>query len=145
MSTELLSELTVGTEQQIRFKLPTQIANQVSCSPTVYQMLNPQIQVWCYTLGLRPNVWAIPSISCGYLWIACHFAVRYWYPDQIYVCSKLNQYIEVKIYIYNIEPHEAVPEVSRSKVHITQNKHVPIEIDCDFLNTFHSISHATLS
>ena len=45
----------------------------------------------------------------------------------------------------NIEPHEAVPEVSRSKVHITQNKHVPIEIDCDFLNTFHSISHATLS
>ena len=28
---------------------------------------------------------------------------------------------------YNIEPHEAVPEVSRSKVHITQNKHVPIE------------------
>ena len=30
-------------------------------------------------------------------------------------------------YIYNIEPHEAVPEVSRSKVHITQNKHVPIE------------------
>ena len=31
------------------------------------------------------------------------------------------------IYIYNIEPHEAVPEVSRSKVHITQNKHVPIE------------------
>ena len=47
--------------------------------------------------------------------------------------------------LYNIEPHEAVPEVSRSKVHITQNKHVPIEIDCDFLNTFHSISHATLS
>ena len=26
-----------------------------------------------------------------------------------------------------MEPHEAVPEVSRSKVHITQNKHVPIE------------------
>ena len=47
--------------------------------------------------------------------------------------------------VYNIEPHEAVPEVSRSKVHITQNKHVPIEIDCDLLNTFHSISHATLS
>ena len=45
----------------------------------------------------------------------------------------------------NIEPHEAAPEVSRSKVHITQNKHVPIEIDCDLLNTFHSISHATLS
>ena len=44
-----------------------------------------------------------------------------------------------------IEPHEAVPEVSKSKVHITQNKHVPIEIDCDFLNTFHSISHATPS
>ena len=31
------------------------------------------------------------------------------------------------ISIYNIEPHEAVPEVSKGKVHITQNKHVPIE------------------
>ena len=47
--------------------------------------------------------------------------------------------------INNIEPHEAVPEVSKGKVHITQNKHVPIKIGCDFLNTFHSISHATLS
>ena len=38
---------------------------------------------------------------------------------------KLYQYID----IYNIpaEPHEAVPEVSKGKVHITQNKHVPIE------------------
>ena len=26
-----------------------------------------------------------------------------------------------------VEPHEAATEVSRSKVHITQNKHVPIE------------------
>ena len=26
-----------------------------------------------------------------------------------------------------VEPHEAVPEVSKGKVHITQNKHVPIE------------------
>ena len=68
MSTELLSELTVGTEQQIWFKLPTQITNQVSRSPTVYQMLNPQIQVWCYILGLRPNVWANPSTLLG--WIA---------------------------------------------------------------------------
>ena len=42
-------------------------------------------------------------------------------------------------------PHDAVPEVSKGKVHITQNKHVPIGIDCDFLNTFHSISRATLS
>ena len=47
--------------------------------------------------------------------------------------------------LYQIDPREAVPEVSKSKVHITQNKHVPIEIDCDLLNTFHSISHATLS
>ncbi len=47
--------------------------------------------------------------------------------------------------LYNIEPHEAVPEVSEGKVHITQNKHVPIEIGCAFLNTFQSISHATLS
>ena len=46
---------------------------------------------------------------------------------------------------YNIGPHEAVPEVSKGKVHITQNKHVPIEIHCDFLNTFPSTSHATLS
>ena len=27
----------------------------------------------------------------------------------------------------NIEPHEAVPEVSKGKVHITQNKQAPIE------------------
>ncbi len=26
-----------------------------------------------------------------------------------------------------VVPHEAVPEVSKGKVHITQNKHVPIE------------------
>ena len=45
----------------------------------------------------------------------------------------------------NIGPHEAVPEVSKGKVHRTQNKHVPVEIDCDILNTFHSISHTTLS
>ena len=51
----------------------------------------------------------------------------------------------LSISIVNIEPHEAVPEVSKGKVHITQDKHVPIEIDCDFLNTFHSISHATPS
>ena len=38
-----------------------------------------------------------------------------------------NIYNDRKICLYNIEPHEAVPEVSRSKVHITQNKHVPIE------------------
>ena len=31
------------------------------------------------------------------------------------------------IALLNIEPHEAVPEVSKGKVHITQNKHVPIE------------------
>ena len=37
-----------------------------------------------------------------------------------------------------VVPHEAVPEVSKGKVHITQNKHVPIGIDCDFLNTFQS-------
>ena len=28
---------------------------------------------------------------------------------------------------FNIGPHEAAPEVSTGKVHITQNKHVPIE------------------
>ena len=52
---------------------------------------------------------------------------------------------QVLPYIHNIGPHEAVPEVSKGKLHITQNKHAPIEIDCDFLNTFHSMSHATLS
>ena len=51
----------------------------------------------------------------------------------------------IRLGLLNIAPHEAVPEVSKGKVHITQNKHVPIEIDFDFLNTFHSISHATLS
>ena len=34
-----------------------------------------------------------------------------------------------------VVPPEAVPEVSKGKVHITQNKDVPIGIDCDFLNT----------
>ena len=42
-----------------------------------------------------------------------------------------------------VVPHEAAPEVSKGKVHIAQNKHVPIEIDCG--STFHSISHVTLS
>ena len=51
----------------------------------------------------------------------------------------------VKKNIIPVVPHEAVPEVSKGKVHITQNKNVPIGIDCDFLNTFHSISHAALS
>ena len=47
-------------------------------------------------------------------------------------------------------PHQAVPEVSKSKVHVNQEKNAPIGIDCDLLNTFHSIStahsisHATL-
>ena len=31
------------------------------------------------------------------------------------------------LHFTSIEPHEAVPEVSKGKVHITQNKHVPIE------------------
>ena len=44
--------------------------------------------------------------------------------EDIQVC-KVTQSPRYKI--NNIEPHEAVPEVSRSKVHITQNKHVPIE------------------
>ena len=50
----------------------------------------------------------------------------YYYYDYYYsnYCHIMSYYY---IYIYNIEPHEAVPEVSRSKVHITQNKHVPIE------------------
>ena len=43
-----------------------------------------------------------------------------------------------------------MPEVSRGKVHINQKKNVPIEFDCDLLNTSHSLptshstSHATL-
>ena len=43
-----------------------------------------------------------------------------------------------------VVPHEAVPEVSKGKVIRNQKKHVPIGIDCDLLNTFHSISQATL-
>ena len=42
----------------------------------------------------------------------------------------------VSVNKFNIGPHEAVLEVSKGKVHITKNKHVPIGIDCDFLNTF---------
>ena len=39
----------------------------------------------------------------------------------------IRHFIALRHLVTNIEPHEAVPEVSRSKVHITQNKHVPIE------------------
>ena len=45
--------------------------------------------------------------------------------------------------------HKAVPEVSKGKVYINQENIVPIGIDCDLLNTSHSmstshsISHAT--
>ena len=46
--------------------------------------------------------------------------------------------------VYQLVPHEAVPEVAKDKVYINQKKDVPIGIDCDLLNTFHSISHATL-
>ena len=63
----------------------------------------------------------------------------------IYGVIMLNYDHKDRIVYDNTEPHEAVPEVSKGKVHITQDKHVPIEIDCDFLNTFHSISHTTLS
>ena len=55
----------------------------------------------------------------------------------------------VDIYI-PLAPHEAVPEVPEGKVHINQKKHVPIGIDCDLLDTSHSMStshliaHATL-
>ena len=52
---------------------------------------------------------------------------------------------DVFFFFLPVVPHEAVPEVSKGKVHITQNKHVPTEIVCDFFNTFHSILHATLS
>ena len=31
------------------------------------------------------------------------------------------------LFLLPVEPHKAVPEVSKGKVHITQNKHVPIE------------------
>ena len=43
--------------------------------------------------------------------------------------AKEHEYIISNGYLYRIpvEPHEAVPEVSKGKVHITQNKHVPIE------------------
>ena len=43
-----------------------------------------------------------------------------------------------------VVPLEAVPEVSKGKVYINRKKNVPIGIDGDLLNTFHSISHATL-
>ena len=45
--------------------------------------------------------------------------------QQIILYRMLNaskKYINIPV-----EPHEAVPEVSKGKVHITQNKHVPIE------------------
>ena len=29
--------------------------------------------------------------------------------------------------LISVVPHEAVPEVSKGKIHIAQNKHVPIE------------------
>ena len=38
----------------------------------------------------------------------------------------LQLYTFIYTYHINIGPHEAVPEVSKGKVHITQDKHVPI-------------------
>ena len=68
--------------------------------------------------------------------------------------KKTNCGVCVWIYIYilyiPLVPHEAVPEVPEGKVHINPKKHVPIGIDCDLLDTSHSmstshlISHATL-
>ena len=48
----------------------------------------------------------------------------------MYVCVLnifIYKYVCVCVLNIPVEPHEAVPEVSKGKVHITQNKHVPIE------------------
>ena len=52
-------------------------------------------------------------------------------------CCK-TQGFTTDMYNRPIVPHKAVPEVSKGKVYIKKN--VPIGIDCDLLNTFHSIS-----
>ena len=38
--------------------------------------------------------------------------------------------------IIPVVPHEAVPEVSKGKLHINQKKYVPIEIVCDMFEHF---------
>ncbi len=45
---------------------------------------------------------------------------------KIWIQNSQSQIVFI-IKILPVEPHEAVPEVSKGKVHITQNKHVPIE------------------
>ena len=47
-------------------------------------------------------------------------AVAAFCADQFLLCY-------ISYIVIPVEPHEAVPEVSKGKVHITQNKHVPIE------------------
>ena len=67
--------------------------------------------------------------------------------NSFYLCHcffRLGDPLERPLQKWFIEPHEAVPEVSKGKVYINLKKNVPKEIDCDLLNTFIVISHATL-
>ena len=82
-----------------------------------------------------------PHLILSYITISCWGkGAMNWNGDPQDVCTRTNAiwFIEVVnsitgtltwfIFRYRpVEPHEAVPEVSKGKVHITQNKHVPIE------------------
>ncbi len=46
---------------------------------------------------------------------------------QFRIKKTLSSLYHIIVFCIPVEPHEAVPEVSKGKVHITQNKHVPIE------------------
>ena len=77
---------------------------------------------WCFGHGL----WCFGD---EHWWAFSDFQ---WVPTQkawlFHVSLLLGSYAGlILFYIIPVEPHEAVPDVSKGKVHITQNKHVPIE------------------
>ena len=64
------------------------------------------------TRRLQPPEVEVAARNMSYVTVCGHFELLLWRIYTVYI---------------PVEPHEAVPEVSKGKVHITQNKHVPIE------------------
>ena len=65
---------------------------------------------------------SIPASLCTSAGLTVHNVV-----EMTLAWIKLNNHNKKHHISLPVEPHEAVPEVSKGKVHVTQNKHVPIE------------------
>ena len=91
----------------------------------------------CFFSGCG-SFWCYPSDSC----LRWRFNRQVFLRDNCFHCPLADLWHG---FVHMIPvPHEAAPEVSKGKVNINQKTNVPIGIDCDLLNTFHLISHATL-